>query len=60
MIMCDGGGGWSVGDLVGSRAWVGFLRQTFLVTKATAAQAHIGLRLRSDWLGLTVAGALVS
>lgn len=31
---------------------MGFLRQTFLVTKATAAQEHVGLRIHSDWLGL--------
>lgn len=53
--MCDdGGGGWGVGDLVGCGAWVGFLRQTFLVTKATAAQELVVLRIHSDWLGLTV------
>lgn len=52
--MCNGGGGWSVGDLVGCGVWVGFPRQTFLVTKATAAQEHIGLRIHSDWLGLAV------
>ena len=52
--MCDdGGGGRGVGDLVGCGAWVGFLRQTFLVTKATAAQELV-LRIHSDWLGLTV------